>query len=64
VAFNLAIFGGGVLGAVLITYDDGPGLPLVMIALPLVALVVALAGRRSAFPPRRRETVSRGSRRR
>ncbi|KAA0101377.1 MFS transporter [Mycolicibacterium sp. P1-18] len=49
VAFNLAIFGGGVLGAVLITYDDGPGLPTVMIALPLVALFVALAGRRSAF---------------
>lgn len=64
VAFNLAIFGGGVLGAVLITYDDGPGLPLVMVVLPLVALCVALAGRRSAFPPRRRETVSRGSRRR
>lgn len=64
VAFNLAIFGGGVLGAVFITYDDGPGLPLVMIVLPLVALFVALAGRRSAFPPRRRETVSRGSRRR
>lgn len=54
VAFNLAIFGGGVLGAVLITYDDGPGLPLVMVVLPLVALCVALAGRRSAFPPRRR----------
>jgi predicted MFS family arabinose efflux permease len=53
VSFNVAIFGGGVLGAVLITYDDGPGLPLVMIALPLVALCVALAARRTAFPPRR-----------
>lgn len=53
VAFNIAIFGGGVAGAVLITFDDGLGLPTVMIALPLVALCVAFAARRSAFPSRR-----------
>ena len=33
VAFDTAIFGGGVSGAVLITHDDGLGLPTVMIAL-------------------------------
>jgi hypothetical protein len=53
VAFNIAIFSGGIAGAVLITFDDGLGLPTVMIALPLVALCVAFAARRSAFPPRR-----------
>ena len=52
VAFNVAIFGGGVAGAVLITFDDGLGLPTVMIALALVAFCVAFAARRSAFPPR------------
>lgn len=51
VAFNVAIFGGGVAGAVLITVDDGLGLPIVMIVLALVALCVAMAARRSAFPP-------------
>lgn len=53
VAFNTAIFAGGVAGAVLITVDDGLGLPTVMIALALVAFFVALVGRRSAFPARR-----------
>ena len=52
VAFNTAIFGGGVGGAVLITYAGGLGLPTVMIALALIAFMVALAGRRVAFPPR------------
>ncbi|GAA1855772.1 MFS transporter [Microlunatus capsulatus] len=50
VAFNLAIFGGGVLGALLITGDPGVTLPLVMVALPLVALAVAAGARRTAFP--------------
>jgi predicted MFS family arabinose efflux permease len=53
VAFNIAIFGGGVAGAVLITFDDGLGLPSLMIALALLAFGVAFAARRSAFPPRR-----------
>ena len=53
VAFNVAIFGGGVAGAVLITVDDGLGLPIIMIVLALLALCVAMAARRSAFPPQR-----------
>lgn len=53
VAFNCAIFGGGVAGAVLITYDDGLGLPTVMITLAAIAFCIAFAARRSAFPPRR-----------
>ncbi|BBY26820.1 MFS transporter [Mycolicibacterium sediminis] len=52
VAFNVAIFGGGVAGAVLITVDHGLGLPAVMIVLALVAFCVALAARRTAFPRR------------
>ena len=50
VAFNLAIFAGGVSGGLLITHYSGVGLPLVMIALTLVAFVAALGARRSAFP--------------
>ncbi|HEX8488826.1 MAG TPA: hypothetical protein VF642_09810, partial [Propionibacteriaceae bacterium] len=50
VAFNLAIFGGGVLGALLISQSANVTLPAVMIALPLVALAVAGAARRTAFP--------------
>ncbi|MCV7255375.1 MFS transporter [Mycobacterium hackensackense] len=53
VAFNVAIFGGGVAGAFLINFDRGLGLPSVMIALALVAFSVAFAARRSAFPSRR-----------
>ena len=50
VSFNLAIFAGGVFGAVLIDTHDGLVLPIVMIALALAALIVVLASRRSAFP--------------
>jgi len=50
VAFNLAIFSGGVLGAVLIGQGANVTLPAVMIVLPLVALAVAGAARRTAFP--------------
>jgi predicted MFS family arabinose efflux permease len=53
VAFNLAIFAAGVVGAVLISTFDGLALPVVMIALALVALVIALAARASAFPSKR-----------
>jgi predicted MFS family arabinose efflux permease len=52
VAFNLAIFGGGVAGAVLITHYARVGLPAIMIALAAAALVTALGARRSAFPTR------------
>ncbi|WP_427006853.1 MFS transporter [Pseudarthrobacter sp. H2] len=50
VAFNLAIFAAGVTGAVLISSYDGLVLPAVMIGLALLALVIAFAGRRTAFP--------------
>lgn len=50
VAFNLAIFGGGVLGAVLISQSASTTLPAVMIGLPLIALAIAGAARRTAFP--------------
>ncbi|WP_342450892.1 MFS transporter [Plantibacter sp. CFBP 8798] len=49
VAFNLAIFAGGVLGALLLGTFDGLILPVVMIALGLAALLVTAVGRRSAF---------------
>ena len=50
VAFNLAIFGGGVLGALLIGQRASITLPAVMIVLPLIALAIAVAARRTAFP--------------
>ena len=52
VAFNLAIFGAGILGALLLTPFDGLALPVVMIALGITALLLTLYGRRSAFPRR------------
>ena len=52
VAFNLAIFGAGILGALLLTPFDGLVLPVVMIALGITALLLTLYGRRSAFPRR------------
>jgi predicted MFS family arabinose efflux permease len=50
VAFNLAIFGGGVLGALLIGQRASITLPAVMIVLPLIASAIAGAARRTAFP--------------
>ena len=50
VAFNLAIFGGGFFGGLVITDFAGLGLPVVMVALAAAALLVAVGGRRSAFP--------------
>jgi predicted MFS family arabinose efflux permease len=52
VAFNLAIFGAGILGALLLAPFDGLVLPVVMIALGITALLLTLYGRRSAFPRR------------
>ncbi|MBD8518694.1 MFS transporter [Plantibacter sp. CFBP 8804] len=49
VAFNLAIFAGGVLGALLLGTFDGLILPVVMVALGLAALLLTIVGRRSAF---------------
>lgn len=50
VAFNLAIFAAGVAGAVVIGTFDGVALPVVMTGLAVLALVVAVTGRRAAFP--------------
>jgi predicted MFS family arabinose efflux permease len=50
VAFNLAIFAAGVAGAVAISSFDGLVLPVVMAGLAAVALFIAVAGRRTAFP--------------
>lgn len=50
VAFNIAIFAAGVTGAVIIGSFDGIALPVVMVALALIALTVAFTGRRTAFP--------------
>jgi predicted MFS family arabinose efflux permease len=53
VAFNLAIFAAGVMGAVLISTYDGLSLPVVMIGLAAIAFGVAFASSRSAFPSAR-----------
>ena len=50
VAFNLAIFAAGVGGAVVLGSVGGSGLPVVMVALAVTALVITLTGRRTAFP--------------
>jgi predicted MFS family arabinose efflux permease len=50
VAFNLAIFAAAVAGAVVISSFDGMVLPAALVALAAVALAIAVAGRRTAFP--------------
>lgn len=50
VAFNLAIFAAGVAGAVVISSFDGMVLPAALVGLAAVALVIAVVGRRTAFP--------------
>ncbi|MEP7764233.1 MFS transporter [Sanguibacter sp. 25GB23B1] len=50
VAFNVAIFAAGVLGAVVIGSFAGSVLPVVMVGLALVALTVTFLGRHTAFP--------------
>ncbi|WP_427017479.1 MFS transporter [Pseudarthrobacter sp. P1] len=52
VAFNVAIFSAGVVGAMLISRDDGTALPILMIGLAALALAIATTARRSAFPAR------------
>ena len=53
VAFNVAIFAAGVLGALLITAFDGMVLPVLMIGLAATALIIAFAARHAAFPAHR-----------
>ena len=52
VAFNLAIFAAGILGAALLSRTDGLVLPIVMIVFGLGALLLTLVGRRWAFRAR------------
>ncbi|CAI3799339.1 MFS transporter [Pseudarthrobacter sp. MM222] len=52
VAFNVAIFGAGILGALLLTPFNALVLPVVMIILGITALLLTLRGRRSAVLPR------------
>jgi predicted MFS family arabinose efflux permease len=52
VAFNVAIFAAGVMGAVVVGTLGGIALAVVMIGLALAALSIAVAGRRTAFPMR------------
>ena len=52
VAFNLAIFGAGILGALLLTVSDGHILPAAMTVLGLLALALTIIGRRTAFAAR------------
>lgn len=53
VAFNVAIFSAGVLGALLITAVDGMALPVLMVVLGATALTIVFIARLSAFPARR-----------
>ncbi|GAA0963938.1 MFS transporter [Frigoribacterium faeni] len=50
VAFNVAIFLAGIVGAALLTVADGLVLPVLMIGFGLVALALTSYGRRNAFP--------------
>jgi len=49
VAFNLAIFTAGILGAALVSNFDGLALTVVMMASGLAALALTIYGRRNAF---------------
>lgn len=51
-AFNLAIFGGGAAGAILVDGIGPAAIPIAMIALSAIALLTVALGRRTAFPPR------------
>lgn len=53
VAFNIAIFSAGVMGAILIGAFTGMALPVLMVGLAAIALAIVGAARRSAFPARR-----------
>lgn len=50
VAFNIAIFIAGIFGAALLSVGNGLILAVVMIAFGLIAFLLTLLGRRSAFP--------------
>lgn len=50
VAFNVAIFFAGIVGAALLTVADGLVLPVLMIGFGVVAFALTVYGRRNAFP--------------
>ncbi|KQO60061.1 MFS transporter [Curtobacterium sp. Leaf261] len=50
VAFNIAIFLAGIVGAALLAQTTGLVLPVVMIGFGVVAFALTLLGRRNAFP--------------
>ncbi|WP_285061923.1 MFS transporter [Frigoribacterium sp. ME-P-080] len=50
VAFNVAIFFAGIVGAALLAVADGLVLPVLMIGFGVVALALTVYGRRNAFP--------------
>ena len=52
VAFNVAIFAAGIVGAGLLTVADGLILPSVLIIFGAIALALTFIGRRNAFPAR------------
>ena len=52
VAFNVAIFGAGILGAALLAGADGLILPATMTVLGLLAVALTVVGRRTAFAER------------
>lgn len=56
-AFNLAIFGGGAIGALLVDGSEPAALPAAMIALSAVALVTVIFGRKQAFPSRQKVAI-------
>lgn len=59
VAFNIAIFAAGLLGAGLLIPFDGLALAAVMIALGTIALLLTIRGRRTAFAaPERTEELA------
>jgi predicted MFS family arabinose efflux permease len=52
VAFNVAIFAAGIVGAGLLTVADGLILPSMLIIFGAIALALTFIGRRNAFPAR------------
>ena len=52
VAFNVAIFLAGILGAAVLTGFDGLVLPVIMIVFGVITLLLTVYGRRTAFPSR------------
>lgn len=52
VAFNVAIFAAGIVGAGLLTRTDGMVLPVVLIVFGVIAFGLTIVGRRNAFPAR------------